>query len=208
MGSELLKHPENIKDILTTLVKNVPKPITCKIRLLEKAQDTIDLVKMIESCGVSAIAVHARYVPQRPRQKAHLDLLPNIVSAVSIPVIANGDIFSHDLIEKTRDSTTASYVMVARGALYNCSIFSKQGEHVNRVAQKFIQNCLDYELVFGGCKYGLQRMFDIAPHTNEFKGIISSRKYSDLVELFDVKLKNGLIDVEINREEAVLDTLN
>ncbi len=46
---------------MTTLVRNLNRPVTCKIRLRESIAATIDLVKMIEQTGVSAIAVHGRY---------------------------------------------------------------------------------------------------------------------------------------------------
>lgn len=52
--------------ILTTLVRNVDRPITCKIRLKDRMQDTLDLVRVIESTGVRALAVHARRVAGTP----------------------------------------------------------------------------------------------------------------------------------------------
>lgn len=75
------------------------KPITCKIRLLDKLEQTIDLVKMIEQTGVKAIAVHGRYIPQRPREAAHMEQLAHLVDAVSIPIIANGDVFAREDIQ-------------------------------------------------------------------------------------------------------------
>ena len=53
MGAGLLRNPENIRDILTTLIRNINKPVTCKIRLLEDPHKTLELVKMIENCGVA-----------------------------------------------------------------------------------------------------------------------------------------------------------
>jgi len=60
MGVALLTDKERIKQVLTTLVRTIDKPVTCKIRLLEKMEDTVDLVKAIEQTGVKAIGVHAR----------------------------------------------------------------------------------------------------------------------------------------------------
>jgi tRNA-dihydrouridine synthase 2 len=91
--------------IVSTLVRNANKPITCKIRLLNTLEDTLDLVKTIEQLGASALAVHARFIPQRPHEPAHLDWLPHITSALSIPVIANGDVFLHEDIANTREIT-------------------------------------------------------------------------------------------------------
>ena len=60
MGSALLTDPERVRDILTTLVQGLRKPVTCKIRLLPSREDTIKLVRVIEGTGVSALAVHGR----------------------------------------------------------------------------------------------------------------------------------------------------
>jgi tRNA-dihydrouridine synthase 2 len=52
-----------------------------------------------------------------------MDLLPIVKSAVSIPMIANGDVFKYEDIEKVKQITTCSSVLIARGALWNCSVF-------------------------------------------------------------------------------------
>jgi tRNA-dihydrouridine synthase 2 len=71
MGSALLKKPDLIYDILTTLRRNLPfsLPLTCKIRLLEEDQNTIQLLQLIEKAGVAAVGIHARFVADRPRHQ-------------------------------------------------------------------------------------------------------------------------------------------
>jgi tRNA-dihydrouridine synthase 2 len=185
MGSALLKEPQKIKEILTSLVRAVPeKSITCKIRLLPTMDETLDLVKMIEQTGVDAIAVHARYVPQRPREPAHLDQLEQIVSAVSIPVIPNGDAYSREDIAKIRNLSNVNSVMVARGALWNPSVF---GEHVDlhTIAYRLIQYCKRYETHFLGCKYILQKMFEETESSQQhFKSLVLSKTYQDVEKLY------------------------
>jgi tRNA-dihydrouridine synthase 2 len=186
MGSALLKEPNKIRDILTSLVRSVPnKSITCKIRLLANMADTLDLVRMIEQTGVSAIAVHARYVSQRPRDPAHLDQLEQIVSAVSIPVIANGDAFEHADINKIRQLTKCSSIMIARGALWDPSIFSNHGMHLHTCAYHLIRYCRRYETHFLACKYILQKMFEHRESTsNHFKSLVQSKTYQDIEHLY------------------------
>ena len=74
MGSALLTQPEKVRDILTTLRRNLPSSlaVTCKIRLLEEPHDTLQLARIIESCGVAAMAVHARRRQDRPRHWAQV----------------------------------------------------------------------------------------------------------------------------------------
>ncbi|KAK1304542.1 hypothetical protein QJS10_CPB11g00857 [Acorus calamus] len=91
MGAALLSKPELIDDILTTLIRNLDMPVTCKIRLLKSPQDTVELARRIEKTGVSVLAVHGRKVADRPKDAAKWSEIADVVAALSIPVIANGD---------------------------------------------------------------------------------------------------------------------
>ena len=88
MGAALLKQPEKVEKILTLLVKNLSIPVTCKIRLLSTMDETLKLCKIIESCGVAAIAVHGRTKDQRPRHPNNNEALRLISKEISIPIIA------------------------------------------------------------------------------------------------------------------------
>jgi tRNA-dihydrouridine synthase 2 len=70
MGSALLGKPEAVRDIITSLRRNINVPITAKIRMLPETRQTLQLCQILEQCGVAAIAVHARWTPDRPRHKA------------------------------------------------------------------------------------------------------------------------------------------
>ncbi len=128
---------------MTTLVQNISKPITCKIRCLETVEKTIELVKMIEECGVKAIAVHGRFTHERSRQSNHNDFIREIAKAVKIPVIANGgsnEIKTYGDIEKFNQNCGVSSVMLARVAMWNCSIFRKEGSlPLDDVIKRFLQ---------------------------------------------------------------------
>ncbi len=60
----------NSNQILSTLRRNLNNSMTCKIRLLDSVASTIDLLKTIELAGASAVAIHSRYIPDRPRDPA------------------------------------------------------------------------------------------------------------------------------------------
>lgn len=184
MGSELLKHPERLKQILAALVQNTSKPVTCKIRLLESQEKTIELVKGIEETGVAAITVHARYIDQRPRQKAHLHLVRPLVEAVKIPVIVNGDVFSHADIEAVKQLTGCSSVMIGRGALWNCSVFQSQLESPFNVALNFLDHCKRYGNFSGYTKYTLMRMFgDSHSKTDLFRALTLCKEHDQLPDI-------------------------
>lgn len=129
MGAALLKTPETIQDIVQTLERNVDKPVTIKIRLLEKDSDTVEIIRRAEHVGARAVAIHARFVHERPRDRAHWDRLAQVIelagSAVSVPLIANGDIHSPEDVAKVKELKGISSVMIARGAINDVSIFAK-----------------------------------------------------------------------------------
>nr|XP_042897397.1 tRNA-dihydrouridine(20) synthase [NAD(P)+]-like isoform X2 [Parasteatoda tepidariorum] len=131
MGAALLTKPDKVKAILSTLTEGLSCPVTCKIRILPELDKTLDLVKLIEQTGVSAIAVHGRIMGERPQHKNRNYVIKAIAETISIPVIANGgsgEINSYDDIEKFRQVTCSSSVMIARQAEWNCSIFCKKGK--------------------------------------------------------------------------------
>ncbi|KAG0050458.1 hypothetical protein BGZ83_004770 [Gryganskiella cystojenkinii] len=137
MGAALMEEPEKLCGILRTLVQGCGLPVTCKIRIFEDRQKTLDLVKMIEKTGVKALAVHCRYRDERPRDPGHWDRFKEIVDAVSIPVIANGDVTEYSKIAEIRELSGVKGVMIARGAQSNVSVFSKEGlvPHLDIVRQ-------------------------------------------------------------------------
>lgn len=88
MGAALLKQPEKVNAILTALVSNLKIPVTCKIRVLATEQDTIKFCKMVESTGVSALAIHGRMIHERPQHSNRNSHIREVVKHINIPVIA------------------------------------------------------------------------------------------------------------------------
>jgi len=129
MGAALLKTPDVIHDILSTLSRNVENPVTVKIRLLEKDSDTVEIIRRAEHAGVKAVAIHARFVHEKPRDRAHWDRLSSVIetagSATGLPLIINGDIHTPEDVIKAQQLKGISSVMIARGAINDASIFNK-----------------------------------------------------------------------------------
>ncbi|KAL3653196.1 hypothetical protein CASFOL_002877 [Castilleja foliolosa] len=183
MGAALLAKPDLIHDILTTLKRNIDIPVTCKIRLLKSPQDTVELARRIEKTGVSALAVHGRKVADRPRDPAKWDEIADVVAAVSIPVIANGDVFEYEDIERIKVATGVSSVMVARGALWNASIFSPRGKLPwEEVKMEYLRKSILWDNDVKSTKHTLKEM--IMHYTclelPEGKGVIKSENLADL----------------------------
>lgn len=79
MGAALLTKPDKVDQILRSLVQAVEIPITCKIRILPRLEDTLQLVEVIEKTGVAALAVHGRTKEERPNHENHLDVIQEVV---------------------------------------------------------------------------------------------------------------------------------
>ncbi|KAJ3616275.1 hypothetical protein Zmor_011957 [Zophobas morio] len=178
MGSSLLTKPDLVKEILTSLVRNVTLPITCKIRLLPTIAETVTLAQLIEGTGVAAVAVHGRFVTERPREPVHYDYIKAVADSVRIPVIANGaslDIAVYDDIAAVKQKTGCASVMLARAAQWNPSIFSFGKTTANPLdnAREYIKLALQYGQDLGNIKFNLQHLLHFAPD-KILKGKLSS----------------------------------
>ncbi len=126
-GSELLKKPKGIADFIEKLVKNTNKPITLKIRagIDDKNINAVEIAKLAEKAGASAIAVHGRTQKQGYSGKADWKIIKKVKQSAKIPIIGNGDIFTPEDFKKHLEESKVNYIMIARGAIGNPYIFKQ-----------------------------------------------------------------------------------
>ena len=126
-GSALMKDPHLVRKIVTSMVRAVKKPVTVKIRkgFNEESANAVEIAKILEDCGVAAIAVHGRTRAQFYSGKADWDIIRQVKEAVKIPVIGNGDIFTPEDAKRMLYETGCDGLMIARGAKGNPWIFSR-----------------------------------------------------------------------------------
>ena len=131
-GSSLLKNPDKIYEIVKSVVDNVNIPVTVKIRAGWN-QDTINCVevaKVIEKAGASAIAIHPRTREQGYSGSANWDLIKQVKENVNIPVIGNGDIKTIYDAKRMLEETKCDAVMIGRSTIGNPWIIKECVEYI------------------------------------------------------------------------------
>ena len=120
-GSALLKNPTKIKEIVSAVVNAVSVPVTVKIRSGWDANsvNAVEVAKVIEEAGASAITVHGRTRAQGYSGNADWNIIKHVKEAVKIPVIGNGDVTSAEKAKEMLDFTGCDAVMIGRGVLGN-----------------------------------------------------------------------------------------
>lgn len=126
-GAALLKNPEKVKEIIEAVVNAVPCPVTVKIRSgWDKNNiNAVEIAKIVEEAGASAITVHPRTRAQGYEGKADWSIIKEVKENVNIPVIGNGDIKSVDDAINMLNQTNCDAIMIGRAALGNPYIFKQ-----------------------------------------------------------------------------------
>lgn len=120
-GSNLLKNPDKIYKIVSSVVNTVNIPVTVKIRAgwNKNSINCVEVAKTIENAGASAIAIHPRTREQGYTGNADWTLIKKVKDAVNIPVIGNGDVKTIKDAKKMLEETGCDAVMIGRATIGN-----------------------------------------------------------------------------------------
>ena len=124
-GSALMKNPDLCGAVVAAAVKAVSCPVTVKIRLGWSDNNALEVAQIVEENGAAAVCVHGRTREQQYAGHADWNAIAQVKRALSIPVIANGDVYSCEDFERILEVTGCDAVMIGRGAMGNPWIFSE-----------------------------------------------------------------------------------
>lgn len=126
-GSALMKNPVLAGHIIEAMANAISKPVTVKIRAGFDAEhiNAVEIAKIAENSGASAITVHARTREQYYSGKADREIIRLVKEAVTIPVIGNGDIDCYESAKHMLEYTGCDGVAIGRGAEGNPWIFEE-----------------------------------------------------------------------------------
>ncbi len=197
-GASLMKNPLLAGEIIKAVGKAVDIPVTVKIR---KGWDdenitAVELAKIAEKNGASAITVHGRTRMQMYSGKVDYDIIAKVKKAVDIPVIANGDIVDEQSAAIMFEKTNCDAIMIGRGALGNPWIFRRINAYLNEcrvlpdvsinekmvVMLKHIQKIIEYKGEYTAMR---EARHHAAYYTKGIRGGAALRKEISTFEHFE-----------------------
>lgn len=209
MGAALLKTPDLLCNILTSLVEEVGKPyeigISVKIRILDDPEDTRKLVERLVKTGITGLTVHCRTTPMRPRERAirgQLKMVGEICRAAGVACVMNGDVTSRTEAFALMKEFNVDGAMIATEAEKNPSCFrpdAEGGPHEwksqwKTVVAEYMKLAIQVENRWGNTKYLLGQM--IPGREDAYKAMNRSKCYTDVIKAL------GLEDVDDLLEKA------
>ena len=182
-GSALMATPDLAADIVKACIEGSGKPVTVKQRLGYHEINAVEFALKMQEAGVSAITVHGRTKDQLYSGVASRERIKEVVDAVKIPVIANGDVLSASDARSMIEETGAAGVMIGRGAIGNPEIFAE----------------------YAGKETRVDMVKDVAEHVEHLRRFCSDRAITGLMKahlMGYAKGKNGAREFRVSIGEA------
>jgi tRNA-dihydrouridine synthase B len=201
-GGALLRAPADLPLMLKSLRKTIRGSFSVKVRSgYDDPSQLLSLVTMFEDCGIDFLIVHPRTVQQRFKGLADHNVTADVVRKTSLPVIANGDIWTVADGERVLSQTGAAGLMLGRGAIAdpllferlrgNYSTLSTPEQRAHELRDYLQELFTSYQKLFCGDQQVLWKMKEVLSFINDpcfskqFRKLKKTRgltKFSELLE--------------------------
>ena len=193
-GSNLLGDLKKLEEILSTIKKYSKKQYTtAKVRLGVNEKIPVEIGKAVEACGADFVSVHGRTRAGKYKAPVDYDAIKQMKAAISIPVIANGDIKDYAKAKEVLEYTKADGVMIGRGAIGKPWVFYqlKHGfeDISNEIKKEIILEHYDSMIRYYGPHGAI--MFRKLLHSYS-KGYTGANEFRDII--------NKISDVDVMRD--------
>ncbi|XPV67961.1 MAG: tRNA dihydrouridine synthase [Halarcobacter sp.] len=196
-GSNLLGDLKKLEEILSTVKKyNKKQYTTAKVRIGVDEKIPVEIAKVVEACGVDFISVHGRTRAGKYKAPVDYDAIKMMKEAVSIPVIANGDIKDYAKAKEVLEYTKADGVMIGRAAIGKPWIFYQLKHGVEDISEQLKKEIIlehyDEVLKFHGIHGAV--MFRKLLHSYS-KGYTGASEFRDIINrITDEKVMRDMIE--------------
>ena len=218
-GAALMQDPERAAEIVRRMKAAVSVPVSVKIRAgWEDPEECMTFGRVLEDAGADLITIHGRTKKQAYTGESDWNLIRRFKQTVTIPVLANGDIFTPQLAMEALETTQCDGVLIARGALGNPWIFSQIEDMLAGKSPKQVSLEKRIEAVKRHTKlhvdqYGERGIVTFRKHLSwYFKGIDGAKPFRtrlhttrtvpELHEILDEILRDGLREEAVSRRDA------
>lgn len=193
-GSNLLGDLKKLEEILSTVKKYSKKQYTsAKVRIGVNEKIPVEIGKAVEACGVDFVSVHGRTRAGKYKSPVDYDAIRQMKEAISIPVIANGDIKDYQKAKEVLEYTKANGVMIGRGAIGKPWVFYQLKHGIENISnekkKEIILEHFDSMINFHGNHGAI--MFRKLLHSYS-KGYVGANEFRDIV--------NKINDIEVMRD--------
>ena len=173
-GAALMKNLNKAEEIIGAICQRATKPVTVKMRSGWDENSIVapELARIAENCGAAAVTIHGRTREMYYSGKADRKIIKKVVDSVSIPVIANGDIFSAEDARDMLSETGAAAVMIGRGSQGNPWIFTQINELFSEGSVKTIPTAEEK------IKIAMEHITLLCEIKGEYRGIREARKHA------------------------------
>ncbi|MDF7671397.1 tRNA dihydrouridine synthase DusB [Orbaceae bacterium ESL0721] len=172
-GSALMQYPDLVRDILLHVVKAVDIPVTLKIRTGWDSthKNCLEIAQIAEECGIKAVTIHGRTRECLFRGEAEYESIKKVKEAITIPVIANGDIDSPEKAKEVFQYTNCDGIMVARAAEGRPWIFEEIAFYLQHGFAKRSKTVDEIEQIV------MEHLDALYQFYGEYKGLRIARKH-------------------------------